>query len=111
MALSSFARRPRPDRERVDPLAHQVAERLVHFALPLEAVHAGEYLGLYLDGEMAFAAAVMPGMAAMAVAVVDYSKFVRSERLAKAFLDFRGDGSGESCAHWPYIEGLISNGS
>ena len=95
----------------MDPLAHQVAERLVHFALPLKPAHAGKYLGLDLDGEMALAASVMAGMAAMVVAVVDHSKFARSERLAKAFLDFRGDRSGESCTHWPYIGGLISNGS
>ena len=95
----------------MDPLAHQVAERLVYLALPLKPAHAGKYLGLDLDGEMAFAAAVMAGMASMAVTVVDHSKFVRSESLAKAFLDFCGDRSGESCAHLPYIEGLISNGS
>ena len=51
---------------------------------------------LDLDGEMAFAAAVVAGMAAMLGAVVDHGETGRSEGGAQALLDFGGDGAGES---------------
>ena len=54
-----------------------------------------------LDGEMAFAAAVMAGMAAMLVAVVDHGETGGSERRAQALVDFGGDGSGERLAIAP----------
>ena len=47
-----------------------------------------------LDGEMAFAAAVVAGMAAMPGAVVDHREPGRSERGAQALLDLGGDGAG-----------------
>ena len=67
--------------------------------------------GLDLDGEMAFAAAVVAGMAAMLRAVVDHGELRRSERFAQAFLDFGGDRAGESSGHCAYIEGSHRKGS
>ena len=58
------------------------------------AAHAGEGLGLDLDGEMAFAAAVVAGMAVVLGAVVDHGEAGGSERGAQALLDFGGDGAG-----------------
>ncbi len=87
----------------MDPLSHQVPQRVVHRALPLKPAFAGEDRRLDLDREMAFAAAVMAGMAAMSIAVVDHSKFIRSEGVAKAFLDFGRYRAGESAAHLVYI--------
>ena len=78
----------------MDALAHQVAERGVDRALALEAAHAGELGRLDLDGEMAFAAAVVAGMAVMPGAVVDHGEAGGSERGAQALLDLGGDGSG-----------------
>ena len=78
----------------MDPILHEVAERRVDRALPLKPVHSCKGGGFDLHGEVAFAAAVMACMAAMAVAVVDHSKPGRSERFAQAFLDFGGDRSG-----------------
>ena len=87
----------------MDSLAHQIAERRIHRALPLETAHSGESRRLDVDSEMAFAAAVVAGMAAMAGTVVDYVKPSGSEPVSQAFLDFRGDGSGECAGHPAYI--------
>lgn len=78
----------------MDPVLHEVAECRVDRALPLKPVHCREGGGFDLHGEVAFATAVMTGMAAMPVAVVDHLKPGRSERFAQAFLDFGGDRSG-----------------
>ena len=82
------------NRQSVDPISKQVAERIVDRALPLQTAHARESGRLDLDREVAFAAAVMASMAAMAVAVVDHAKMRRSERFAQALVDFGGDRSG-----------------
>ena len=58
----------------MDPLSHQIAQGVIHRALPLKPALACEHRRFDLDGDMAFAAAVMPGMASMAIAVVDHSK-------------------------------------
>jgi DnaJ-like protein len=95
----------------VDAFAHQVAERGVDGALALEAGLAGESGRFDGDREMAFAAAVVAGMAAMLVAVVDHFEPGRSERLAQAFVDLGRDWAGESGAHRAYIERFGRKGS
>src|SRR5688500_6431969 len=65
-----FGRRLRLDRQRVDPLAHQAVERRIDRALALEPAHPLERRRDDLDAEVALAAAVVAGMAAMLCAVV-----------------------------------------
>lgn len=91
---SSVAGRAGADRQSVDPVFHQIAERFIDRALPLKPAHPGKVGRFDLDREMALAAAIMPGVAAMPAAVVDHSKPGRSECFAQAFLDFGGDRSG-----------------
>ena len=59
-----------------------------------EPAHSGEGRRLDLDGEMAFAAAVVAGMAAMLRAVVDHCQPGRRKRGTEAFFDFPGDRAG-----------------
>jgi hypothetical protein len=61
--------------------------------LPLQAGQAGEALRDDLDAEVALAAAVVAGMAAMARAVVGDRKVRWSERLFEPARDFRGDSA------------------
>src|SRR5687767_12478456 len=68
--LLSFPRRAGLDRQRMDPLAHQLAERGIDFALPLDPVQAGECGTFDGQREMAFAARVVAGVADMLLALV-----------------------------------------
>src|SRR5688500_17958556 len=84
-------RRARLDRQRVYPLTHQVAERRIDRALAFEPAHPLEPGRDDLDAEMALAAAVVAGMAAMLGAVVADGELRRSERLLQPEGDFGGD--------------------
>ena len=95
----------------MNPLHQQVAKCAVDRPLPFDPALSGEGRRFDLDREMAFAVSVVPGMAAMSVAVIDHVQYCRSERVAQTFLDFGFDGSGESIAHRLYIRDLIGNGS
>lgn len=75
----------------MNALPHQIAERGVDRALALEAGHAGEGVRFDLHREMAFAAAVVAGVAVMLRAVIDHREMRGSEGGAQAFLDFPGD--------------------
>ena len=104
---------PRPsrlDRERMDPLLEQVGERRVDRALPRQPAHACEARRDDLDGEMAFAARIMAGMAAMRLAVVADEKMRRTERFGQAFGDFGGDRPGFLVGHCAYIGGSSAKG-
>jgi hypothetical protein len=63
----------------VNALLQQFGERPVHRALALDAVHPGEEGRLDLDGEVALAARVVTGVAAMFLAVVNDLQVRRSE--------------------------------
>jgi hypothetical protein len=80
----------------VDSLGEEIGQRRVDGALTLDAVLAGEGGGDDLDREMAFAARIVAGMAAMPVAVVDHGEPFGSEGGAKALGDFLGHGAGAS---------------
>src|SRR3712207_2822018 len=87
----SFAWRPCLDGEGVDPLLEELGKRRIDRALPLKAVHARKLGRLDLDCEVAFAARVMAGMAAMLFAVVDYLELRRSECFGQTSCDLGGD--------------------
>lgn len=103
MGLSGFARCPRLDRQRVDPVAEQLAQRRVDGALPGDAVLADEQRAFDLDGEMAFARSVMAAMAAMALAVVDDGESGGGQCRFEAAGDFGGHGASGKFAHSAYI--------
>jgi len=87
----------------MDLLPHQIAQCMVHRPLPGDPVLAGEGIGDDLHGEVAFARPVMPGMAAMLVAVVDDGEMRRAERFRQAAGDFCGDGACGYVGHLAYI--------
>jgi hypothetical protein len=60
----------RVERERVDASEHARAQRRMHGAVSRHPPERGERLGTYGDAEMAFARAVVAGMAGVAVALV-----------------------------------------
>ena len=95
----------------MDPVAKQVGERVVDRALAGEAAHCGKGGRFDGDGEMAFAAAVVAGMAAVSVAVIGNVQPGRSQRRFEAFDDFRGERAGENICHFAYIEALLGKGS
>ena len=76
----------------MDPGLHQVAERGVDGALALDAIEANE--GRAFDGqrEMAFAMAVMTGVADVMVALVVELEPGRGEGGDEAVPDLGGDG-------------------
>ena len=61
------------------PLGEQVGQRRIHRALALDPVHAGESRRDDLDREVTFAARVVPGVAAMHLAVVADDQMHRIE--------------------------------
>lgn len=77
----------------MDSFLQEVGKRCVDRALPRQSIHAGEGGRDDVHGEMAFAAWIVAGMAAMFLAVVNDSQMRRSERLGQTFGDFGGDGA------------------
>ena len=75
----------------MDALSQQLGEGGVDRALPLNAAHAGKARRDDLDREMAFAARIMAGVAAVQLAVVTDEQMRRIEGLGKASGDFFGD--------------------
>lgn len=90
------------------PLAHQFAKRGVDGALALDPILASEGLSLDHQREMAFAAAVVAGVAAVPVALVFQLEPDGMKRLRQAADDLGGDGAGGlgsgSIGHDDYIE-------
>jgi hypothetical protein len=95
----------------MDPLAQQITQRFVHLALPLDAVEPGESGALDHDGEVRFAARIVPGMTGMVAAVVDHGELRRGERSSETGGDFGGDGAGSGIGHRAYIGRLARLGS
>src|SRR5687768_7593082 len=89
-------------------VAEQVGERRIHRPLPFHPAHPRESLGLHLHREMALAAAVVAGMAAVAGAVVGHDETCGLEGGAQPLLDFRGDSAGERLGHRAYIGRLAA---
>lgn len=78
----------------MNPLAEQVAKRRIDRPLAVEAAEAAKPLGDDLDSEVTFAAAVMAGVSAVFLAVVNDLQALGSERQLQALGDFLGDGAG-----------------
>jgi len=95
----------------VDALLEQVRERRVDRALALQPGHPRKGGGDDPHREMAFAAAVVAGMAAMQVAVVDHLEPRGSEGGAQALVDEAGERTGARIGHRPYIDVLAAKGS
>src|SRR5687767_6444882 len=98
-AAGSFARRPGADRQRVDPVPEQVRQGPVDRPLTLDPAHPGEALRLALHREVALAAAVVAGMAAMGGAVVGHDEMWGMEGGTQAAFDLRGNWAGERVRH------------
>lgn len=78
----------------MDPLARNVAERPVDHALAFEPGDAGKSRAFDDDGEMGFAAAVVPGMAVVSGGVVDHLQPGGGEGGGEQLGDFLGKWSG-----------------
>lgn len=92
-------------------LVEDVGQRRIDGALALNAVHAAKPGGDDLDGEMALAARIVAGVAAVRRAVVAHDQMGRSERLGETSGDFGGDWAGASVGHCAYIWELFWKGS
>src|SRR5690606_39036841 len=91
-----FVGRERPDRQRVDPVAWNVAQRAVYQPLAFESRLAGEGDALDHHGEVRFATAVVAHVAMVAGAVVDYVEPRWQEGFLQQRLDLTLHGSGQS---------------
>ena len=91
----------------MDPVAQQIGQRAIHGALAGHPVLAGESGAFDLHGEMALARAVMAGMAAMAIAVVDHGETGGGERRGQAARDLGGNRAGGKFVHRRYIGDLV----
>lgn len=74
----------------MNPLPRKVAQRGIDQPLALKPVHAREAVAFDFHGEVAFAAAVVAGVAAVAVAVVDHGKVGGGEGFREELFDFSG---------------------
>jgi hypothetical protein len=72
-------------------LGEEIGKRRVDRALALHPVHAGKGGGDDLDREMALAARIVAGMAAMLLAIVADEQMGRGERLGEPAGDFGPD--------------------
>jgi DnaJ-like protein len=95
----------------MDALREDVGQGGVDGALALDAVQTFESGRDDLDGEMALAARIVAGMAAVQRAVVAHNEMGRSERLGETSGDFGGHGTGASVGHCAYIWEFIWKGS
>jgi hypothetical protein len=96
-------RRSGPDRQGVDAVAEQVRQRRIDRPLALHPAHPFEPIGFDLDREMALAAAVVAGMAAVPGAVVGHGETGGSEGGLKALFNLERHGTGERLGHVAYI--------
>ena len=103
-AWRSFARGDRLDGQSVDPVAHQVAQGGIDGALAGYAVLAGEGRAFDGQGEMAFAAAVVAGVADVMVALVFESETGRGKGRFEAADHLGGDGAVGGAVHLFYIK-------
>lgn len=87
----------------MDPFGQQIGERMVDRPLPRDAVLPLECGAHDLHREMRFAARVVPGMAAMLLAVVDHGEVGRRKCLCEAACDFCGNGACRHLGHRTYI--------
>lgn len=90
----------------MDALFHQIAQRPVHGALPLDTVHFFELGRNDFDCEVAFAAAIIPGMAMMLSAIVDDPQMGWVECRSDTFFYFGLNRPFRILVHGSYIGGL-----
>ena len=95
----------------MDAFGEDVSERIVDGALTLHAVHSRELGRDDLHREMALAARIVAGVAAVQRADVAHGEMGWSERLGETSGDFGGHRTGARIRHCPYIWGLIEKGS
>lgn len=89
-----FPRHRSLDRQGMDPLAGDVAQRTYHHALALKPRNTAECGAFDHYGKVRFVGAIVPGVAAVAGAVVDHLQPGGGERLGQQAGDFLCDGSG-----------------
>lgn len=94
----------------MDALLHQVAQRLVHRALPLNPVHIFKLQRDDFDGEVALAAAIIPGMAAMLGAVIDDAQMDWPKGFGQSLFNFGSDRAFRFLVHGSYI-GMLNERS
>ena len=104
--VSLVPRRQCLDRQSVDAVVHEVAERGVNEALAGDARVACEGGAFDRQREVAFAARVMTGVANVVRALVLELKARGAKRLGEEARDFGGDGGGGSWVHAAYIGGF-----
>ena len=95
----------------MDPLAHQVAECGVDFALTLDTVEPGKCWALDDQREVAFATRIMAGMPDVTIALVLKLEAGRIECRGQPFDHFAGNRAGGSGAHRVYIEAMATKAS
>ena len=78
----------------MDPTLQHMPERRIDRALAVDAALAGKGFGLDFHREMAFAAAVVAGMAVMLRAVVEHGEAGGGQGGAQPFLYLAGDRAG-----------------
>ena len=83
----------------MNPVREQFGQGLIDQPMPLNAILAGKSRRDDLDGEVAFAARIMPGMAAMASAVVGHGEPFGGQGGAKPAFDFGRYRPGGSLRH------------
>jgi len=87
----------------MDPIAHQISKRRVDGPLPGDTAYARKMRALDLDGEMALARAVMTGMAAVHLAIVDHRQPGGGQCRFQTPGYFGGDRAGGKFAHARYM--------
>jgi hypothetical protein len=78
----------------MDSIGEEFGKRCIHRPLTLDTIHAGKSGGYDFHGEMAFAARIMTGVAAMQFAVVTNDEMCRFEGYHEPAGDFFGDLTG-----------------
>src|SRR3954468_2942895 len=99
------------DRQGVDSFAHEVAERGIDHALPLNPRLAGECGTFDRQREMAFAGGIVAAMPAMSLAVVDELNARRRKRRVEPVTHFSRHRTGVRNVHCPYIGRFDGNAS
>jgi hypothetical protein len=93
----------------VDAFGEQVGQGLVDHALAGDAALPFEGVADHADGEVAFAARIVAGMAAMFLAVVDHVERGRGKGGKQPLFDFGRDRPLRSMVHRAYIAAFVTD--
>jgi hypothetical protein len=108
LACSLIRRGAGANGQGVNPLARQIAQRLVDQPLALEARNPGKGGALDFHGEVRFAGAVIAQMAAVAGRIVDHRQMRGGKGVHKFTFDFLGD---RACHVFPFgLAATMCNG-